>query len=383
MGNPCLMIKADLKKHWVSSLAIFLLLSFALAMQFLSLNVIRSLEDSLSGASADYDLVVGAPGSKLDLTLSSLFLWSTDGLPLLDYSYVEELKADERVSLASELVFADSYEGLSIVGIGDDFPLIRASMELEEGSWPAGTFSAVAGIDVPLSTGEAFRSAHTGSGHHDHDMEYTVTGRLKRTGTPWDKAVLVPSRSIWAVHGLEAGGVSAVLVKPRSFPDAYSLRAEYMAGDTTAAFPGEVLASLFSLFADFGKLANAVAVFIAVLVFAAAVLSLIASLSSKMRSIALLRSLGAGRAYVFVTIWLEAAVVFFFAGFGGYFLGLVLSKALMTAAGQVFALDFVLRPELSDLAVVAVYQLVGFLAALVPAVLGYRVSPRAALTETH
>ena len=383
MGNPYLMIKADLRKHWASSLAIFLLLSFALAVQFVALNAVRSIEDSLSGASSDYDLVVGAPGSKLDLTLASLFLWSTDGLPVLDHSYVERLSEDERTGAVAELVFADSYNGLAVVGVGEDFLSIRSSLELDEGEWLPGLFTAVAGSDVSLETGSSFHSAHTGSGHHDEEQAYLVTGRLKRTGTPWDQAVIVSSKSVWALHGLETGGVSAVLVKPADFPSAYSLRSEYMSGDTTAAFPGEVLSSLFGLFADFGKIANAVAVFIAALVFAAAILSLIASLSSKLRTIALLRSMGAGKAYVFVTIWLEAAVVFFLAGFGGYGLGALLSKALMEVAGSVFALDFTLSMQASDLLIVLIYQLVGFIAALVPAAMGYRVSPRAALTETR
>lgn len=383
MGNPYLMIKADLRKHWGSSIAVFLLLSFALALEFVSLNLIRGIEDSFSGASADYDLVVGAPGSKLDLTLSSLFLWQTEGLHVLDYSYVERLRDDERTDKVAELVFADSYNGLSVVGVGDDLRTIRTSMRLSDGEWLTGTFTAVAGADTGLSVGDEFHSAHTGHGHHDEDMGYKVTGILMPTGTPWDRAVIVPSESVWAIHGLSRGGVSAVLVKPADFPSAYSLRSEYMAGDTTAAFPGEVLSGILGLFSDLGKVVDAVAFLIAALVFAAAVLSLIASLSSKLRTIALLRSMGAGRAYVFVTIWLEAAVVFFLAGFGGYAMGAVLSKALLGTAGRVFALDIPLTFELSDLVIVLVYQVVGLVAALVPAVMGYRVSPRTALTESR
>ena len=67
---------------------------------------------------------------------------------------------------------------------------------------------AVAGSAVPVAIGDSFTPAH---GHGDaadedaHSDVLTVVGRMPPTGSPWDKAIIVPVESVWEVHGLPNG----------------------------------------------------------------------------------------------------------------------------------------------------------------------------------
>ncbi|NEK56109.1 ABC transporter permease, partial [Rhizobium leguminosarum] len=121
-------------------------------------------------------------------------------------------------------------------------------------------------------------------------LVYHIAGRLRPTGTAWDRAILVPIQAVWHIHGMEAEehaedgeheheaasgtdsaehghahekagadhdghghhgkvdpdaaldetwtvgapGLPAILVKPKTIADAYKLRQDYRSGNTVA-----------------------------------------------------------------------------------------------------------------------------------------------------
>ena len=70
-------------------------------------------------------------------------------------------------------------------------------------------FEAVVGAASPLEIGERFQASH-GHGPEAEAGDYhpqwlTVVGRLPATGSPWDRAILVPIEHVWHVHGLADG----------------------------------------------------------------------------------------------------------------------------------------------------------------------------------
>ena len=36
------------------------------------------------------------------------------------------------------------------------------------------------------------------------ELAYRIVGRLKPTGTSWDRAILVPIQAVWHIHGMGA-----------------------------------------------------------------------------------------------------------------------------------------------------------------------------------
>lgn len=387
--NPFWMVVADLRKNRLSGLGTLLLLAFAFSLNVAAGFFERGVTESGAGAAQDFDLVIGAPGSRVDLVLTTVFLRTDEVLPLMDYRVAEEIEQDPRVAVSSPFVLADNYQGMPIVGVGSGFSQLRPSLVPETGSWPKANFEALVGAEVPLKVGDSFASGHgiaeseeEEEEHHHENISYRVVGRLKSTGTPWDRSILTPYQSLWEIHGHteeERPGISALLVKPRDIPSAYALRATYREGRTTSAFPGEVLASLFGLLADVKVAVSALGTMLELLVFAAVLLSLLASLPSKYRWIGLLRSLGAGRLYIFLTLWIQSAVVFLLAGGVGLVIGRLAAGILASVMEAKTGLRIVLTWNAADFIPLLVFWLIGLVGALIPALVGFRVSARKAM----
>jgi putative ABC transport system permease protein len=386
------MVAADLRRHLPSSLGILLLLSLAFSATVTVSIFERGLRRAGAAGSAETDLVIGAAGSSLQLVLTSVFLQTSEVLTLIPYETVKRLRADPRVAAVSPLVFADHWGSSPIVGVGQDFPRLKPRLALARGNWPQAPFQVVAGAAAGVRPDQMLESAHgaaaqPGIEEQPHGKElYRVVGVLAPTGTPWDRGLYTPIESLWEIHGLGEGparaddlrGISAILVKPRSFADAYSLRAEYGKGGMTAVFPGEVLARLFGVFKEVKTAFSTLSVLFQAIVFAAVILSLLASLPARARWIGLLRALGAGREYVFVTLWVQSAVLFLLAVAVGALAGWAGAAVLAGFVEGRIGLRIPVRWSSTEALSLGLFWAAGLAGALIPAWRAFRVSVRAA-----
>ncbi|AEC01399.1 ABC transporter permease [Parasphaerochaeta coccoides] len=409
--NPLWMVGADMKKNVLASIGTLLLLAIAFSVNVAALALERAVVDSAAETAQEYDLVVGAPGSSTDLVLATVFLRTEDALPLMDFEVYEELKEDSRVAAVSPFTIADSYQGFPVIGISEDFFIIKQSLIPTEGRVFEKTFEAVVGADVSLKVGDAFKSVHdyveeqAGNEHGHEDISYTVVGKAAKTGTPWDKAIITWYQSLWEIHGYhdhdhkdedreeaeheevgkeelhEEPKIGAVLVKPLDFPSAYALRAEYQnnAGRTTSVFPAEVLTYLFGLFGNFKAVISTLGNMLQALVFLSVILSLLATLPSKYRWIGLLRTLGASRAYVFQTLWMQSAVIFLLSGVIGFFVGQLAAGTLSSFIDSGTGMNIAITIQREDFLPLLVFWFIGLVGALIPAFIGFSVSPRKAV----
>ena len=208
---------------------------------------------------------------------------------------------DPRVERAAPIGLGGVHVGHPIVGATTD--LIRnTGPGFLAGRRFAARGEAVVGSAVALAVGSSIVPSHgqaAAGGHAHAGLSHAVTGRLAPTGTPWDRAILVPIQAIWHIHGRgghedaqdavqpggeahgghaedqpggkghnpgsiepaaplverwrpgEAPGLPAILVKPGSVADAYRPGQGYrVAGRTLAVLPGEVLTGLCALLGD-------------------------------------------------------------------------------------------------------------------------------------
>ncbi|WCK05175.1 FtsX-like permease family protein [Agrobacterium tumefaciens] len=426
-------ILADLRRLWLGGAVVVLLVALATALGVAVTLQERSLRLGSARAADKFDLVIGAAGSETQLVLSSIFLQAAP-LPLVDGAVLTRLAADPRVAWAAPVGFGDSFAGYPIVGTTTSL-VSNTTSGFAEGKIFALEGEAVLGAAVNLSIGAEIKpmhgSAETG-GHTHTEIAYTVVGRLQPTGTPWDRAILVPIQAVWHVHGLgvdhghehghgegdadaHAGenqhggghdhahedgehhggidpdapivenfgdglpGLPAILVKPKTIADAYRLRQEYRSGNTLGVFPGEVLTGLYATLGDAKAVLSAVAAGSQGLVAAALMLVTVIHVGQRRRQIGALRAFGAPRGSVFAIVWLE---LFFLVALGvgiGFLLGLGaahIGAQLFTAkSGVILPVGFTGE----DLRLA--FFLLGFAAILaaIPALLAYRQSPAAAL----
>ncbi|MEI2298466.1 ABC transporter permease [Ensifer sp. MJa1] len=405
-------ILADLREHWLGSVVVVLIVALAVALGVAVTLEERALRLGSARAADKFDLVIGAAGSENQLVLSSVFLQPAP-LPLIDGTVLPRLTSDPRVAWAAPIGFGDSFSGYPIVGTTTSL-VDNLSGGLAEGELFAREGEAVIGASVALKLGDVIKPMHgsAGEGGHTHgELAYRAVGRLKATGTAWDRAILVPIQAVWDIHGMrhdadehqggredehdhgavdpnapineswgiEVPGVPAILVKPRTIADAYKLRQEFRQGATLAVFPAEVLTRLYATLGDAKRVLFAVAVGSQALIAASLLLVTIMHIGQRRKQIGALRAFGASRNALFSIVWLQLFALVAMGistGFAiGYGAAIVISRMVADGSGVNVPVDF--APDDIRLAVV----LLAFAAALsaLPAILTYRQPPATAL----
>lgn len=398
--NPWPVARAALRRSWRASLAMALLVALATALGTGVAVLERGMRRAAAQSADAFDLVVGAPGSATQLVLTAVYL-QLDTVPLLDGAVLARVLAEPEAAWASPIGFGDQWRGYPVVGVTSAFVTHGGRRAPSEGRLFEEDSEAVVGADVPLRLGDQAVPQHgrveTPGGGHDHaESPYTVVGRLPPSGTPWDRAILVPIESVWEIHGLgnghaagverigppwEAGapGVPAIVVKPRSFAGAYQLRARYRTAGSTAVFPGEVLAGLFRTLGDVRAVLSAMAAATAVLVVAAVFLAFAAIVSSRARDHAVLRAIGAPPGFVLAALWLEIGTVLAAGVVAGTAIGWGVAHVAGSVLGRAAGMAVGGRLTAADAILAAAILGGGLLAAAIPVLMAGRAPPGAAL----
>lgn len=302
----------------------------------------RGLRQGTARAADPFDLVIAAPGSEITMMFAAVYLQPSD-VPLLSGQIYDEVANAPDVSLAAPIAYGDSYQSYPIVGSTAQF-VTHLSDALAEGEMFAAHTDAIIGSRVELALGDRFSPAH-GVGDAAEDdahahVDYTVAGRMQPTGSPWDRAIIVPVEAVWEIHGLANGhapenvdqlgppfdpdyfpGTPAILVSAEQLYVNYALRARFTTSETMAFFPGAVLASLYSLMGDVRQLMSILAVVTQILVTAGVLAGLVILTRLFARRLALLRALGAPNRFVFAVVWSYAATLIFAGAAAGVVVG--------------------------------------------------------------
>ncbi|WP_199257516.1 ABC transporter permease [Paracoccus binzhouensis] len=383
----------------------------------------RALRQGSARAADRFDLIVAAPGSQTDLLMSAVFLRPTQ-VELLPGPLAHRVLSDRDAEFAAPLAFGDSHGDSPVIGTTADF-VAHLSGGLAEGRGFARIDEAVVGALVEGEIGAALAirhghaddvaagldadhaaEAHEHEHHHDHGHDHAaedghhedghhhedvvITGRMRPTGTPWDRAVVVPVEYIWSAHVMGTGhppgderigppwqaelmpGLPAIVMKPASVADAYGLRARYRTEASTAFFPAETLIELYAVMGDATRVMLGLTLAAQVLIVAAILAGILAVLDLQRRSFAVLRALGAPRRYVFLSVWLYVAVMVLGGALAGLPLGWAASQLVSALISRETGVAFAATLGWSELAMAGLLVLAGFLLALLPAWRVYR-----------
>jgi putative ABC transport system permease protein len=405
-----------------------------------TLAIRRETERAFLQQGASIDLVVGAKGSPLQLTLSAVYHLDVP-TGNIDWKMLETVRADRDVAAAWPVGLGDNYRGFRIVGTEPSFlGMVRRDLDtgeprpaatLAEGRNFAAPFEVVLGADVAHRTGmrpgDTFVGTHglmAVAGAEEHrEFPYTVVGILAPSSGFFDRAIFTPMESVWQVHEAEAklhekmyaveeeepaadgeplpdtpamaffaqGGfaarekpreTTAILVQLKSpaarWWVADRIRAET---DAMAAIP---LMEMQRLYLDVLAPIQRALLAVAALVVVVAALSIIATLyqaaERRRRELALLRTLGASPREVFLLVLLEAGIVALLGVSGGWVLG----HACVAGAGVWLAshagIDITaFRPDRAELIALGAIAATGLVSGLIPAAVAYRQAPAADL----
>ncbi|MCZ8512697.1 ABC transporter permease [Paenibacillus filicis] len=402
----------------IQTLITVIVVSVGIAMTLSILLLSGGIKQGIVKASEPFGMIVGSKGSANQLVFNTIFMMDNP-LANISLGYYQSLEQDPRVTLAVPFALGDNYKGFRIVGTSPRFFTLKGTpvdppyFQLASGRIFEKPFEAVIGAKVAKETGlrvgDTFISGHgvarSLEEDHTHDQNpYTVVGILRRVSAPSDQGVYVSMDSYWVSHEHgdhhegspsgnsvptgngkpaadghdgddhdEALGVTAALIKPKSYIDLMKLYQEInQTKDAQAVFPGQVIAKLFDMIGS----GEAVLKYISYVVLGMAgltiVLALYGSTLERRRTVSILRALGAGRNSVLSIVMLESLLVVSLGCIGGIALGAVLSGALSYYIGAQSSITVAYTYDWSLLTVIAAVGLLGLAAGIVPALGAYR-----------
>jgi putative ABC transport system permease protein len=314
------------------------------------------------------DLVVGARGGTVQLLLYTVFHMGSATNNISWASY-EKLSNHPAVKWTIPVSLGDSHQGFRVVATNENFYKFYhfrqdKGIEFVEGKPSDGIFDVILGSEVAerlgYKMGQSVALTHgvtEGRGILNHDDKpFAVTGILKRTSTPLDRALFITLEGMEAIHidwkdgtppatgkGVEAnslskeklpiGQITSFLLGTKNRIDTLRLQREINTFEDEpmmAIVPGVTLSELWNTIGYVEEGLKIVTFCVVLVGFLGMLISIYNSLSGRRREMAILRSLGAGP-------WALTGL-------------LVFESALLSAAGilsgtaLVYMLLFVLRP---------------------------------------
>ncbi len=413
------LVLRSLRFRWVATLlnVVSVTLGVGLVCSFLSLQA--ELYDRFSEPGRGYGLVVGAPGSALQLVLSAVFHME-ESPGRVPFALWDELEAHPSVALVVPYAVGDSFRGFPVVATTDAFfdprfphpaaedpagklahgrPLHFHREELDEAH--AGEHSehahqeAVVGAEVAetlgLRVGDRIEPSHgieEGAMAHEHEELWEVVGILEPTDSAVDRIVLINLDSFFRIeehdHSDEAA-LSSLLVFPRRGVHTAVLLGELRGrSDLQVAHVATEVRRLLDLI---GRV-DGLFLLAAGLVVWVSLLSIFTSVYTATRArrgeLGVLRALGVPRTRLLSLVVVEAAAVALVGALAGWLLGhlvLFFAGGWIESVGGIRADPW--RLMWSEAAVVALVTAAGALAGLVPGVQAYRIDVATVLRQSE
>lgn len=382
--------------------------------------------DALLAPSRGYGLVVGAPGSRLELVLSAVF-HRAESVGLLDHAVFTELARHPSTELAVPYAVGDSFRGFRVVGTSEAFFHPRfphpAGVEPDDklaagrmfrfsaaaldaalerlapggGAKPvdgqaaedAAVDEAVVGAEVAraldVRVGDRIEPTHGvegGATAHDEARLWEVVGIMQRTGTPVDELVLINLDSFFRISDHRGGiipesgraGISSVLLFPKPGVHKALLLAELAKrSQLSVADVDSEVRRLLGIIGNVDRVFFVIAVLVVLASTLAVAVAIYNTLAARRRELAILRILGAKRRTVFGLIVAEAALL----SAMGAAAGLLGAHALVWACAGAIERSVGFRPQAAvllpeELLALGLVVLAGAFSGLLPAFAAYR-----------
>lgn len=350
-------------------LSIALSVTLLLGIERIRNGTRQSFESTVSGV----DLIAGARSGPVNLLLYSVFRIG-DATNNIDYPSYKQISKMEQVKWTIPISLGDSHKGYRVVGTNDNyFKHYRYAgtkeLKFQKGKPFKELFDVVIGSEVAkrlgYGIGKSVALSH-GTGevsfqNHD-DKPFKVTGILEPTGTPVDRSLHVSLEAITALHidwkdgapprkgeaispvrllemDLEPSDITAFFIKLNSRIEVFELQRyinTYRREPLIAILPGVTLRDLWKTIGIAEKSLLVVSLLVFVVSAIGMMISLLATLKERRREMAILRSVGAKKGFVFAMLMLESVIL----TVSGIIAGIILLY------GTLFAFQAILEDQL-------------------------------------
>lgn len=401
----------SLRNRWSTALLAVLAIAMSVALIMSVEKIRRDARNSFTQTVSGTDLIVGARSGAVQLLLYSVFRIG-NATNNISWESVEDVTANPAVDWVIPISLGDSHKGFRVLGTSQKYFTHyrygdKRSIEFASGQPFDDVFDAVLGADVAAKLnyqlGDSIVVAHgTGSvGLVTHENQpFRVSGVLKPTGTPVDRAVHLSLEGIEAMHvdwrngaqvrgdgtpadeiramNLQPKAVTALMVGLKSRAAVFRVQRAintYREEPLLAILPGVALQELWNLIRVAEKALQGVSICVVFAGLVNLISVLLAGLNERRREMAVLRSAGARPAHIFKLLCFESVTL----TLAGIVAGLVLHYTAM-AVGALYiqqnyglALTWAL-PNATDWTILGAILIAGLFAGTIPALQAYRAS---------
>lgn len=213
--NILTIVRKNLQKRFLSTALTVLSVTLGAALVIAVQVLVHETEQTYHQTSVGYDLILAAPGSRMQTTLNTIYHLETS-TGIIPFGVYSVLKDDPRVDKVFPFYVGDSYRGYRIIGTTRDFlleaePRAGQRFEVKEGRVFENPFEAVAGYlvarDAGIAVGDTVYFTHgiaepaPGVEEYVHEDEpVIITGILERTATANDRVIFTSVFTTHAVH---------------------------------------------------------------------------------------------------------------------------------------------------------------------------------------
>lgn len=323
----------------------------------------RAAEEGFTQTISKTDLIVGSRSGPLQLILYTVFNMG-NATHNISYETYEDVKKHPAIAWTIPYSLGDGHKGFRVVGTTEDFfehyhYRGDRKIQIEKGIVFRDLWDVVIGADVArklnYKLGDRIIVSHgvtKGEGIQKHDDKpFVVSGIMKPTGTPLDRAVYMSLQGMEALHidwqegsaptgdkviprdqlskeKLKVHSITAFFVGAKSRIETLRLQREintYKQEPLLAIIPGVTLSELWNGLSYVEGVLRMISVMVIVVGFMAMLIALTTTLNERRREMAILRAVGAKSSQIVGLLVFESALLTAL----GITLGMVISVGLV------------------------------------------------------
>lgn len=374
---------ANLQVRRMKTFFLFLGITLALGSVVALVTLTSSLQAQLDRSLAQMGIrfLISPPVEDISYTYNGMVIGDVSPktqptLPPDALERVKNLDLPELTGYSPKLVVAAQLRGQDVLLCGLDFPqelALRNWWEVQEGQLPQSPGEILLGAEAARQTG-----LQVGDTLSLWGEDFRVAGILKKGGEPEDRLIFLDLAKLQSLWGKKALSFIELRFRlndqdPEEASARYTkiLQEEFPQMSVTMVKDENLLRQeVIKQFSRFAALAAAVVFSLGWLM---VVLTMMSSVSERVKEIGVLRAIGYRKGHIIQIIFWEAGIISGFGGLAGYLLGLGAGKMILPLVSGASGI-LVWHPLHLPL-VVVLALLVGFSASLYPAYRAARLDP--------
>lgn len=326
---------------------------------------------------------------------ATLMMQGGSGLRYMPESVMDSLRAKPEVQALTPMLMQAVFDpsvgetGAIAAYNGVDpstFPAMRSYLEFAQGQWfkDPNAYQAVIGYEAAeleqREVGDVLLIPDT-------DVELTVVGILKRSGTQDDGTIFVPYKALQRIFNVE-GKLTSVGIKVSKDTDVTAFEEKlYSLPDVQVVSMAQVKTTISSLVSTAKVMVMSIAIIAILIAMVGVMNTILMSVLERFQEIGIIKSMGASAHHIFRLIWIETAILCLLGGIIGTLLAIGLAAVTETLIRNILPFSPKGSLIMIDLPLVlraiATIVGIGFVSGIYPAWKASRIKPIEAIRSSE